>query len=65
MLLLLPILASAQTLKGVVVDASKQSPLAGATILTPDGKGVATNKMENLKSLVHQQSRFLILDTTQ
>ncbi|MDP4965624.1 MAG: TonB-dependent receptor [Salibacteraceae bacterium] len=44
MLLLLPILASAQTLKGVIVDASTQSPLAGATILTPDGKGVATNK---------------------
>lgn len=44
MLLLPPILASAQTLNGVVVDANTQSPLAGATIITPDGKGVATNK---------------------
>lgn len=43
-MLLLPILATAQTIKGVVIDQNTQNPLFGAAVVGEDGKGVATNK---------------------
>lgn len=44
LVLLLPILATAQTIKGVVIDQNTQNPLFGAAVVGEDGNGVATNK---------------------